>query len=254
MNVQIRKPHSLPRFLLPVILLASCLPSFGQWRTEIFDLNPGWQAIYLRVDPGIDRSIATTLFAGGHTNVTEVWRWNPSGLDPTIFNDPQTPIVRPEWQVWERDNPSSLLSVWFPNSGYLVHVAEDAEPFQLEIKGTVTTPEIRWRTDGLNLLGFPTNPDDPPTVEEYFAPGLVNDQTEIFGYIGGPLISGTNPEQLVPDVAPLRRGAAYWVRTEKYADYDGARSGCAPPLARGWTSAGDAAWSGSCSPTATTTP
>ena len=206
---------------LPVATLfwAVCLPAFGQWRTETFDLIPGWQAIYLRVDPGT-QNIGVSLAA--YPQIAEVWRWNPDDLDPRIFDDPQVPVTGQEWLTWKRDNlAASTLHVWYPNAGYLVRVASNAPPFQLAVKGAVTSPDIRWRTDGLNLLGFPTNPTTAPTVNAYFAPGLIRQDTEIFGYVGGDLEPEQNPARLEPRFATVRRGVAYWVRTEKYTDYDG---------------------------------
>jgi len=206
--------------LLSALLWVVCLPALGQWRTETFELKAGWQAIYLKVDPGLDTNIGVTLAA--FPDVEEVWRWNPSGLDARIFDDPQNPVTGPEWQIWKGTNlAASTLHVWYPNSGYLVKVADGAADFQLSIKGAVTSPDTRWRTDGLNLLGFPSNPTTPPTVENYFAPGLINPETQIFGYVGGDLVSEQNPALLTPRFATIKRGVAYWVRTEKYADYDG---------------------------------
>jgi len=209
------------RSLLTVLLLSALgLPAFGQWRTETFDLKAGWQAIYLRIDPGSEVNMTDSL--ASVPQITEIWRWTPSGLDSQIFDDPQNPVNGPEWQIWKRDNPAaSSLHVWYPNAGYLVRVADGTPDFQLSIKGAVTTPTIRWRTDGLNLLGFPSNPVTPPTVEAYFAPGLINPETQIFGYVGGDLVPEQNPALLSPRFATVKRGVAYWVRTEKYADYDG---------------------------------
>gem|GEM_PF-6474850 len=50
------RPTLLLLFLL-ALFGAAVLPSFGQWRTETFNLVEGWQGIYIRVDPGVAASI-----------------------------------------------------------------------------------------------------------------------------------------------------------------------------------------------------
>lgn len=205
---------------LSVFALLGVSISNAQWRTESFNLVDGWQAIYLRVDTD-DELIGGIL--EGYPQVQEIWRWKPESLDARIIDSPSKPVSGVEWQLWKRDDRSnSNLYILYPNSAYLVKVDEGSGSFTLPIKGRVTSPVIRWRTDGLNLLGFPTNPDFPPSVESFFAPAEIFDQTtEIYGYSGGSLSAGTNPAQLIPRFASVERSKAYWIRSNKYADYDG---------------------------------
>ncbi len=207
-------------YALPLLVLMAATPVGAQWRSETFDLAPGWQAIYLSVDTG-DETIAALL--GSHPQVTEIWRWRPDALDPRIVDAPEAPVTGTEWLLWKAgDITNSSLSVLSPHAGYLVRVADGAAPFRLSLKGTVKSPTIRWRTDGLNLLGFPTNPQTPPTASAFFGPSeLLEQPTEIYGYRGGPLVTDVNPGPLVPRFATVKRGSAYWIRTNKYSDYDG---------------------------------
>jgi len=208
--------------LLLVCLLGNVFASvaLSQWRTESFDLVAGWQAIHLRVDTELT-PIDTVLKA--YPQIDEVWRWRPSGLDEAILDSPDEPVSGVEWQIWKRfDRANSNLSVFYSNSAYLVKVASGSPSFTLSIKGRVTSPITYWRTDGLNLLGFPTNPDSPPSIEDYFGPAEVLDQlTEIYEYAGGDLVNGVNPFQITSRDAGVVRGKGYWIRSNKYADYDG---------------------------------
>ncbi len=209
------------RFIL-VALLTNIVASkaLSQWRTETFDLVAGWQAIHLRVDTELT-PIDTVL--KDYPQIEEVWRWRPSGLDEVILDSPDEPVSGVEWQIWKRfDRANTNLSVFYSNSAYLVKVASGSPSFTLSIKGQVTSPITYWRTDGLNLLGFPTNPNSPPSIEDYFGPAEVLDQlTEIYEYAGGDLVNGVNPFQITSRSAEVVRGKGYWIRSNKYADYDG---------------------------------
>ena len=210
------------RWIVLPLLIGSFGPSylFAQWKTESFELEGGWQAIYLRVDTE-ERTIESVL--GDYPQIEEIWRWLPKALDQRIVDSPDNPTSGVEWQIWKRnDRANTSLSVLYANSAYLVKVADGAASFSMGIKGRVTSPTIYWRTDGLNLVGFPTNPSSPPTIEAYLSPAEVLDQlTEIYGYTGGPLQANINPQPLTARSSRLNRGTAYWMRTTKYADYDG---------------------------------
>ena len=189
----------------------------AQWRTEQFDVLSGWSAFHLPIDTET-ASIEALLAA--YPAIEEVWQWRPEDLEATILDDPEAPVVGAEWRFWRRgDEANSTLSVLAPHRAYLVKSTADVT---LELKGRVVAPEVQWRTDGLNLLGFLTNTDTPPTAEAFLEPaGVLDQQTEIFGYVGGPLIEDTNPQQHQAKFTPVRRNRAFWLRTSKYADYDG---------------------------------
>src|SRR6266487_2743910 len=53
-------------------LALGCSVCFGQWTTQSITLNPGWNAVYLEVEPAIPD--CDTLFAG--LPVESVWAWN----------------------------------------------------------------------------------------------------------------------------------------------------------------------------------
>ncbi len=211
------------------ILMLSMSSVFGQWKTEEFTLSSGWHAIYISVDPGL-QSVTTLLEE--YPQIEELWRWNIEATDPKLVNEDVDLVVGVEWQLWKRDDLGiSNLGFIYPNSGYMIKVSDDiTEDVTLSIKGAVTAPQIKWRTDGLNLLGFPVNPEEPQKIEPFFAPSrLVGETTEIYTYLGGPLSKGPEPGVPAPPPNPaklssqgnIERGKAYWIRAEKYADYDG---------------------------------
>ena len=58
--------------LLIIALLAGTWSSFGQWTTQTISLQPGWNAVFLEIQP--EPSESDAVFAG--LPVESVWRWN----------------------------------------------------------------------------------------------------------------------------------------------------------------------------------
>ena len=78
---------------------------------------------------------------------------------------------------------------------------------------------MRWRTDGVNLLGFPIS--GVQQLSAYLSgSGIVGSNTEIYRYVGGE-ISATNPSLVPARLVQAKRGEAFWIRSEKFSDFYG---------------------------------
>lgn len=206
----------LPAFLLFVL---SVLPLSAAWRTERFELQPGWNGIYSFVDAShltLDELLAP------HAEITEVWRWQPERGDARLVDPTLSPASGIEWAIWKRDSPGdSTFNRLRPNFAYLVRVADSAAPLTLAVKGRAILPQIRWRSDGLNLIGLPVS-SARPLMANYLAPsGISLSQSRILEYVGGPITQGTNPKLVNPNLAPIVRGRAYWVNDTLFSRYYG---------------------------------
>lgn len=200
------------------VLVIASVSVHAQWRSESYDLPGGWSAIHVPVDPG---NVSIDQLMEQNFQVQEIWEWRPEGLDTLILEDPQSPVAGAEWGIWKRLSPrDSTLHRLSAHRSYLIRTDD---PVVLSIKGRVVAPNTRWRSDGLNLLGFSTYPGDlAPKAEAFLGPAQIVDQaTEIFGYTGGPLQLNVNPQRQAPQFTPIVRHRAYWIRTAKYSDYDG---------------------------------
>jgi hypothetical protein len=209
----------ISRALLFLSLLAFlALPAAAQYRTESYDLVPGWTAIYLNVDPGMS---SLDLILASSPDVSEVWQWRPNGLDPSL-----TPKAlqtgADEWKVWRRgDLANSSFSIFSVNAAYLVKLNANASPQTLSIKGKVVAPRVQWRTDGSNLVGFPIKTGTTAKLNRYLGDaGIVDDNTEGYHYVGGNL-SANNPIQSTIRLINARRGEAFWVRSKQFANFYG---------------------------------
>lgn len=205
------------RFLLP--LFAATLPVAAQYRTESFAVKAGWNAIYLNVDPG--SQTFEEIFQGS-PDVLQVWQWSPSQVDPSLNGgDPENPLN--EWRVWRRDDPEgTVITTAIPNNAYLVELDGAASDQTISFKGKVVEPKVLFRTDGLNLVGFPITSGAPKQLNRYLAgAGLFDNNTNAFRYVGGPLAQNSNPLDQPARFIDARRGEAFWIRSNQFTDFYG---------------------------------
>lgn len=192
------------------------LSTEAQWRTSVFPLTNGWNAVYLDVDAS-----HTTLAASvANTPITEIWLWQPSPATGQFFSNVQAPENRDRspWQSWIRTNTTAAtISTLRGNAAYLVRVSNAGSRFYWNVFGRPVPPQHNWTTSGQNFIGFPTVPTNAPTFSSFFAPvpdfrtGL-----EVYYYPGGETTAPA-PQKLAnlyfssPSYA-VRRGQAFWIR------------------------------------------
>jgi len=124
------------RFMLLLIaVLLSPLLCQAQWRTQTIQLQPGWNAVHLEVQPQPDG--CDTVFAGAP--VESVWKWNRRFSTIQFVTDPSTLLPEdPDWLVWLplSDKKAFLrrLRSLQGNQSYLVKLPTNAAPVTLSIK------------------------------------------------------------------------------------------------------------------------
>lgn len=183
----------------------------AQWSTQTLSLEPGWNGVFLHVDSSHDD--LQGLVADDSSNpITTIWQWTTPSTYQFVDN-PQASEARTGWTKWERDDPASPLTRLVGDTAYLVYTTNS---YTWSVKGRPAAPRTKWNVDGLNLIGFPTPPTSPPSVEAFLlgAIGLENVSLEILQYAGHQL--GDNNPAVVPSFlyrnTDLRRGKAFWLR------------------------------------------
>lgn len=197
------------------LLLTTGFSAHAQWLTQSIPLKPGWNAVFLHVDPSYDT--LQNLVAADSTNpILEVWLWRPAPTTVQFVQDPQTPgSESSQWSSWNRlSGTSSPLQRLVPNAAYLVRVATNVTSYTWNLKGQPVAPRYQWTTTGLNLLGFPTHPSIPPTFEAFLAQAPeLKQNIEIYQYSGGDF-GPSNPARVFAlRNTPVQRGHAYWMRS-----------------------------------------
>ena len=194
-------------------LLGLISPCSAQWMTQSIDLNPGWNAIYLTVQPA-EGSIEEIF--DGHP-VESVWMWNKR-FSPIDFDVDSTVLLPddPHWLVWfPSSNPESFLTRLFgmsASAAYLVKVESTASPFSMDLKGQPRIPFYEWVPHALNLVGLPVNPANPPTLSDFFLHTESIDTTKGFQNELYQLDATGKATRIVsPARETIDSGRAYWI-------------------------------------------
>lgn len=190
----------------------------AQWTTQTIPLRPGWNAIYLEVQPeprGCDN-----LFAS--LPVESVWFRNRR-FDPVQFiQDPEALVPgQPDWLVWFPPSAGSRaalsLHTVLGGRAYLVKIANDAQPLAWSVRGNPIMRRPDWQSDSLNFVGFPVSAQNPPTFATFFAGASAH---------AGQPIYQLNPaghwESVAnPSTATLEQGRAYWIGCQGQSTFAG---------------------------------
>ena len=145
---------------------------------QTFNLRPGWNAIYLTVQPanaGID-----AVFAG--IPWSSVWRFKNKRDQVQFIQDmSETQWDNAKWLVrWQMTltngapNPHAFdntLSRISRHNSYLVHLT-GTNSFTLRVQGGRGHLPVRWVTDNYNLTGLPVNPTPLAVATGVVAPGV----------------------------------------------------------------------------------
>lgn len=220
-------PVPVRSWLVLALLFGVCGLGRAQWITQTNLLRPGWNSVFLHVDPF--HATLDELVASDPLNpIQEIWYWQPGLPTGQFVESPQLPVSGgSQWSSWVRAvGPTSVLRRLSGNGAYLVRLPANAAPYQWRVKGKPVPPTYRWTLTGLNFIGFPTPPSpvlSQPFFEAFLAPAPEFQQTaEIYRYQGGEL-GATNPVRVLAFRSTrVERDRAYWVRAgASYNEYFG---------------------------------
>lgn len=218
-----------------------CLSSLAHAQTapQAITLAPGWNAVWLEVEPvypsgdpkqgqakapeDVFTNPAVTIVASPKqlAGSAEFFGNEPGALTPTSkFN-------QDEWLQWKRSDPADMnnLTMVFGNRPYLVFTT-GAAPISLVVTGKVSFFKPTWNPDRYNLLGFGL--EGTRTFGEFFsASGTTHPVTKIFA------LAPTGSWAKVTASTIMQSGVAYWIFSagpSTYAgpvavDFDAANSG-----------------------------
>ena len=209
--------RAMARWAAAALLLSFAGAAMAQWDTQTLELRPGWNAVFLEVDPAPNACDA--VFAG--LPIKSAWAWNPESPGPQYLRNPDELLPeQPEWLTWyPKDSPQSFATDLFVLVGgraYLLQVGGTA-PVIWTVRGRVLTPSAVWSPDAFNLFGAFVGAGDGPSFSDYFAPSAAH---------AGQRVFRLNEKGQWVDVvdaasAKIRAGEAYWLRCEGASDYAG---------------------------------
>jgi hypothetical protein len=202
--------------LAALLVLLAVLPpaAAGTTRTQVIQLEPGWNAVFLEVQPPDTDPAA--VFSGLPVDI--VARYFPTVSSVQYITDPsEDSLAKPGWGVWyapgREDAFLSTLTAVTGQRGYLVHATSAAS---WQVTGPAVYDTVRWRVKSFNLVGFGLDGGAPPTFGRFFSAsgGLVG--SRIYR-----LVNGSWKQVTSPGTTLMRAGEAYWVYCTGDADYQG---------------------------------
>ncbi len=183
-------------------------------RDQVIELQSGWNAVYLEVDP-VD-SHPDTVFRG--TAITQAARLFKPVSQVQFISDPNEETWnRESWGIWyATDRPDAFLTNLHSIQGNHAYLIHSEKAFQWKVTGTVRFRRKAWSANTYNLMGFNVSEQSPPTFETFFEGAE--------GKIGKRILRlDENKWQLVrnPESQRMRSGEAYWILCQGRTDYQG---------------------------------
>jgi hypothetical protein len=186
----------------------------GPFRTQSIQLEAGWNAVYLEVEP--IKGDPSALFAGTPIEIAAAYMRPLTAME---FIDSPSQVLpdRKGWNVWyapgREDALLSNLSAIQAHHSYLLFT-EQAYTWSLE--GTPYHGSARWHPNAFSLVGFPIAAAEQPTVAAFFAGAAAHSPLKIYQMSGGQWSLVSAPAQTL-----MKSGAAYWAHSKGASDFRG---------------------------------
>ena len=208
------------KVFLPVLVsLCGPLPAQSQTLTQSITLQPGWNSVYLEVQP--TDNAANDVFSG--LPIASVWtRAERLSSVDYIQNASEVTFNEAGWLRWfNPSRPEAFLNnlfAVFPNHAYLIK-STNATPVQWTVTGRPSLRRPAWVPDSYNLRGLPVDPTSPPTFMNFlrYSQAHYNPTTGQMQKIYRLNSSGQWTQVAPGDTT--RAGEAYWIYTQGASDY-----------------------------------
>jgi hypothetical protein len=217
MKTNLAQPRMLRTVVLLSFLLVSVLPAFAQWTNQTILLRPGWNAVFLEIQP--EPRTCDALFAG--VPVESVWAWNRRFTPIQFIQDPSELIPgQPDWLTYlppsHAGRGTMNLFTLLGHRAYLIKLPDNASPVSWTFPGRPVARRMEWLPDSFNFTGFAVDPVTPPTFQSFFAASPAHAGQRVYR-----LVNGLWSQVLSPTVNRLARGEAYWIFCRGQSTYAG---------------------------------
>jgi hypothetical protein len=212
-----RPPSVLTRIFLAILHLlvgASLLPAQTTTITRTWTLVPGWNSIFVDVDPVSDSP--ATVFSG--LPIDQVWAYFPTATPLEYISNPADGL----WNVagWNVYLPPSVpdaaivtnLFAIKGGQGYLIKNTS-ASNATLSIVGTPNYRALKWAPDSFTHTGLPVDPATTVRAGDYFAASTAHKLQARYRLLA------TGAWIPLADTAPIVDGQAYWIYTKGSSDF-----------------------------------
>lgn len=179
---------------------------------QTFELNPGWNPVYLEVEPEVNDIAA--VFDG--IAVESVWTRVPRSSTVEYIQDPSEGIFNePGWLSWHPDAPAGVSNLFAvkANRAYLVKVSGSQS---WTVTGRPSVRDIDWIPDSFYLTGLPVTPESSIGFADFLAPSPAHTGQPIF-----EIASDGAYEPVNASTGSISSGAAYWIFSSGASSYTG---------------------------------
>jgi hypothetical protein len=213
--------HALRRVASLLCLGVAFNAQAAPTQTQTFDLRPGWNAIYLEVQPAANTP--TEVFNG--VPLESVWTLRTPTFSVQFIQNPGEPISsNAEWLRFIPTNRvESFQNTLFriaPHQAYLVKVT-GAAPVTLRVTGQPLLRPLTWKPDAYVLTGLPVDTAAPPSFASFFRgskahyDSAVRRLQTIYRLNAGGDWTPVDPDDRTA------AGEAFWVFTRGSSEYQG---------------------------------
>ena len=201
--------RNIIRVLLTGFLALAAHQAAAQWVQQQIVLRPGWNAVFLEVDP--TPSDCDALFAG--LPIESVWDLNRPAESAQFVQDPSTLIPGTAgWLTWfpPGHGMAGQGSLFALRDGrpYLIK-STNTQSFTWTVTGKPSLRRPTWRTGAVNLVGFHVGAQGPVFNKLFAGHAGVSNQSVY-------ALDAFGTWRSVPDLSTGRpkAGEAYWVRCQ----------------------------------------
>lgn len=206
--------------------LLVCSMAYAAERTQVIELKKGWNAVYLEIDPEVDKqNLSAFLMPIGDDNKTisipieMIATYYPKSSSVEYISDPSNiSWKKATWHRWVRDDlPEAFLSNLYDleaNQGYLIKSSRD---YTWEVKGEVVYRQKAWQPNSFNLRGFKVK-DAASSFHN-----LLQENNSAKPLLDSPIYSLVNGSWTQINIVdePVKENHAYWVYSDNTAEFQG---------------------------------
>ena len=219
--------RAINRILILIIINICLFSPLSYGVSQKISLHAGWNAVYLEVDP-LDDDWASIL--SGYP-LESIYAWNPripevdEIADPDQINAKIANLneVSPKWLHFLPDENELLFlkNLHRAEGGraYLIKLGITGD-FEIDVEGTPVLPDIHWKENQFNFVGFHIDPENPPAFRDFFDKSAAHKDQMVFRL-------QTNGNWAAVDLSDpaettlMKNGEAFWIYCEGESNFTG---------------------------------
>lgn len=186
----------------------------GPVRTQTIQLSAGWNAVYLEIEPL--KGDPSELFAGTPVSIAAAYFRPATSMEFIESPDVALPD-RKRWNVWYAPGrEDALLSNLHAIQAHHAYLLYAEQPYTWSMQGTPFYGAIQWHPNAFNLVGFPLDSSEQPTMANFFSGISAHNPLKAYRLSNGQWNLITNPAQTL-----MKPGEAFWVYSQGASSYRG---------------------------------